>query len=224
MKEQFSNSLNTMLEEKNFLGAYLLIKAYGGDEILKLEFTGKLVQRVIDELSKAARLRNKETVSYLRSLLLMIFEEVPSLSRIYRQQLRQDNPNPGLLDFLNPFKDFPQNQDELNDNIKDTVDGIKKNIEDNTDDRVKDFFKQAEKGISDGFNQFSSFINDISKSFEKGMKEGAEDQDSKNTESEKSQKVDINKNDEAEEVEGEVVDSDESPKESGSSDSDSKEN
>jgi hypothetical protein len=179
---EFSPSfIDKMLEEGNFLAAYLAIRESFSDKEKEIEYKGKCAARILEELTVSERRRNREKVYYYRSLLLTIFEDVPVLSRLYRRQLRAAREAHTPLDFLKDLKELTEvagNRDELNERIEDTIEDIKERIEDTAEgikdgsaqDSLEGIVNLAGEGIKEGLKGFAAFLNNLSKT----VKEEAE--------------------------------------------------
>jgi hypothetical protein len=179
---EFSPSfIDKMLEEGNYLAAYLAIKESFSDKEKEIEYRGKCVTHILDELTVSERRRNREKVYYFRSLLLLIFEDVPVLARLYRRQLRTAKEVHTPLDFLKDLKeltDVAGNREELNERIEDTIEDIRDRIEDTTEgmkdgstqDSLEGIVNLAGEGIKEGLKGFAAFLNNLSKT----VKEEAE--------------------------------------------------
>ncbi|MBN1699704.1 MAG: hypothetical protein JW881_19475 [Spirochaetales bacterium] len=172
---EFSSSfVDSMLDEGNYLAAYLHIKESAPGKEKEIEYKGKCVMRILDELTVSERRRNREKLHYYRSLLLLIFQDVPALARFYRGQLRslRDAQNP--LDFLRDLKEIAEatgNREEFERRVEDTIEDIKDRMED-TADSIRDGSAQeslenlvniAGDGIKEGLKGFSRFLNDFTK-------------------------------------------------------------
>ena len=96
--------IEKLLEERNYLSAYLCLKETSLPRERELEYTGKIVQDILNELGYSSGRRNKEKVYFYRSLLLMIFQDIPGLARIYRRQLQTASEPESPLAFLKHLK------------------------------------------------------------------------------------------------------------------------
>jgi hypothetical protein len=176
-----------VLGEKNFLAGYLMVKDAAISRQESWEYTGKIVTAIIEEMGVPGN-RGEKNV-YYRSLLLMIFEDIPALSRIYGRQLRlleESKTSFDLLKNLRSLVDAAKDKDELQARIGDTIENIKETIEDTTQNiqdgtaqkNVEDFFYVAGEGIKEGLKQFSSFLSNINQSNEEVQDRNQESEDS----------------------------------------------
>jgi hypothetical protein len=164
--------IEKLLEQRNYLSAYLCLKETSLPREAEIEYTGKIVQNILNELGYSTGRRDKEKVYFYRSLLLMIFQDVPGLARIYRRQLQfaQSPESPlAFLKHLRALSDLSANKDDLRESIEDTIEDISEKIEDTReevhdgrlDESVKDLFSFAEDSIKQGLKGFNEFINKI---------------------------------------------------------------
>lgn len=173
-EEETITFINKLLEQRNYLSAYLSLKEASVSREAELEYTGKIVQDILSELSYSTGRRNKEKVYFYRSLLLMIFQDIPGLARIYRRQLHLANEPESPLAFLKHLRalsDFSKDKNDLKESIEDTIEDISEKIEDaqedikdgRLDESVKDLFSFAEDSIKQGLKGFNEFIKRITK-------------------------------------------------------------
>ncbi|MBN2533762.1 MAG: hypothetical protein JXB88_12775 [Spirochaetales bacterium] len=166
--------INKLLEQRNYLSAYLYLKETSVSRETELEYTGRIVQDILGELTYSTGRRNKEKVYFYRSLLLMIFQDIPGLARIYRRQLhiaREPESPLAFLKHLRALTDFSTDKDDLKESIEDTMEEISEKVEDaredieegKLDDSVKDLFSLAEDSIKQGIKGFNEFIKKITK-------------------------------------------------------------
>lgn len=179
-QEELKGYIEAAIDDGNYLSAYMTLQrekqkdgALGEQEVI--DFTGRIVERIIDDLSRLPKRENRERIVYLRSLLVWIFKDVPGLSGVYREQLRiltgQTGPIADLLKTLNlrGVSNITGNEDAVADEVEDVVDTIKQNLEDvaekvrtgDVNEQVRDFFTAAESGVRQGIRQ----LNDVLRSF-----------------------------------------------------------
>ncbi|MBN2443322.1 MAG: hypothetical protein JXJ04_18320 [Spirochaetales bacterium] len=173
MTEQESVTLiEKFLEDRNYLSAYLGLKESSLSRERELEFTGKITQHIITELGYSSGRKDKEKVYFYRSLLLMIFQDIPGLARIYKRQLQSSRELDSPMDFLKHIKNFNNlatDNSDLKETINDTIEDISEKIEDAKDDMeenrldesVKDLFSIAEESIKEGVKGFNDFLKKI---------------------------------------------------------------
>ena len=173
-EEETITFINKLLEQRNYLSAYLSLKETSVSREAELEYTGKIVQDILSELSYSTGRRNKEKVYFYRSLLLMIFQDIPGLARIYRRQLQLAHEPESPLAFLKHLRaltDFSKDKNDIKESIEDTIEDISEKIEDaqedikdgRLDESVKDLFSFAEDSIKQGLKGFNEFIKRITK-------------------------------------------------------------
>ncbi len=171
MTEFNASALEKNLEDKNFLAAYLILKDSTISRQEVWEYTGKIVTSIIQEMGSSGSKSEKNL--YYRSLLLLIFEDVPGLSRIYGRQLRLLEESRASFDILKNLRnlvDAAKDKEELKlqientfENIKETIEDTTQNIQDGTTQKhMDDFFYVAGEGIKEGLKAFSSFLSNMS--------------------------------------------------------------
>ncbi|MBN1411561.1 MAG: hypothetical protein JW969_12005 [Spirochaetales bacterium] len=174
--EEKKEYVEKLVTSGNYLAAIICIKEFP-DDLIKAEIIGNLTTRIIEEMNSYPMRRNQEKTLYLRSLLLWLFRDYPYLARIYKEQVSAAQQPPSLYNLLRGLQTLgttPMSQQEVRENLEDTMDTIKQNIEDATEsvkngeieDRINDFFYRAEDGIKKGLNQLSDFFQDMSKNTE----------------------------------------------------------
>lgn len=164
------------IKDGNHLAAYQYIKDATIPRELLTEYTGKIVNAIIEELGRGTGSRDRTL--YFRSLLVYIFEDIPGLARIYQRQLRLVEESRNSFDLLKNIRslvDASRDKDELKAKLDDVIGGIKEKIDDTTEDikdgtaqqNIENFFHIAGEGIKEGIRQFSSFVRNISESGER---------------------------------------------------------
>jgi len=185
MAENKTAYLDKLIEQGNFLAAYLFLSESSFNKEEKIEYTGKIVHYILDNLSSSSVRRSKEKVYFYRSLLIQILTDVPGLARIYRRQLRLAQEASSPFDFLKGIKDlasFSGDKEELKERIEDAMEDFSEKLEDTAEDisdgsidnSLKDFLSVAEDGIKEGFKGFSDFLKTVIKPQDKNSDEDQE--------------------------------------------------
>jgi hypothetical protein len=164
--------INTLIGEKNFLSAYLLIKDAAFPRDMQTEYMGKIVQELLNELGLSTGRRNREKVYFYRSLLIMICEDVPGLARIYKRELRSAQDTDSPFNLIRQIRNLTNTGDksELQESIENTIEDISEKIEDTAeninegriDESVNDLFRLAGDGIRQGLESFNNFLKQLS--------------------------------------------------------------
>jgi hypothetical protein len=167
--------IEKMIDDQNFLGAYLILKKIEIDEIKKYEIVGQLIEKIISQLETLKIKGNKDRIIVLRSLLLWIFRDYEALGRIYKEQLkRYTQSSDSIVKILKNIGELGQSNiedmdlkdelDEVMDNVKDGLDEFSYKVKSGeVQEQMEDFLNKAEEGVKEGLKQFSSFLDKISK-------------------------------------------------------------
>ncbi len=162
-----------LMNEGNYIGAYHFVRNSTLGDIQVVEYTGVVIQRLVEELS--AQAGNKEKQVYYRSLLIWILQDTPGLARIYKEQMRavfgSKDSAWNMFGKMHDFASTGASGQEFTDRVKRTAETIKEQVEaaaekikeGKTEEVVKDFFSFAEKGVKEGMKQFSSVLEGFSK-------------------------------------------------------------
>jgi hypothetical protein len=164
--------IEKFIAERNYLSAYISLKEGTLSREKEIEYIGKITQNILTDITYSTGRKNKEKVYYYRSLLLMIFQEVPGLARVYRHQLQESRGLDSPLNILKQLKnlaDITTDNTELKESIEnaiedisDKIEDVKEDIEDkNLDEPIKDIFSLAEEGIKEGLKGFNNFLKNI---------------------------------------------------------------
>jgi hypothetical protein len=159
--EEITGRINELISEKNYIGAYLLLKDTEIEQAAKYDLTGRIVTDIIDDLTSE---KNREKIAYLRSILVWIFRDVPGLSSVYREQLRlSSGGGTPVADFLKGIRTFGDLNDKF-DTIKDRVEEAADSPEVNDfQDKLKDFFSQAGVEVEQGLKRATEFFDNLNK-------------------------------------------------------------
>lgn len=179
--EELKEHINGLIADKNYLSAGLHIVEMQNKDLQK-DLLGKTANAIVAELESLPWRQNKERVYYLRSLLAWIMKEIPGLSHLYREQLKHATGHSAISDIIKKTANIPTNPEEAVDAVRDTMEQLKSNIDDTTDaisssdlkSTGDKFIKQAEKGIIDGLDQFSNFLNSLGSSSSKPKEHDSE--------------------------------------------------
>lgn len=168
-QQELLASVTRALTEKNYVGAYLLLRESQLDRAVRYEYTGRIAATVVDELSRTRR-DDRERIYYLRSLLAWIFKDVPGLAALYREQLRgTTGGNDWLGGFargVNNIGDVASGRKTVGNGLQDAADDAYRQAEraaeqfagTETGAQVNEFLSAAERGIRDGIGQLGNFF------------------------------------------------------------------
>jgi hypothetical protein len=161
-----------LIHESNFVGAYLYLKDAELEKEEHDELVGMLASSVAEEISSTRR-DDKERIYFLRSILAWILRDVPGLSGLYREQLREQQGGNDLLSFFargaRNIGDVATGRKRVSDGIQDAADEAKRNLEDaaesirsgETRDRLNQFFSSAQDGLRSGLDQLGAFFKEL---------------------------------------------------------------
>ena len=174
-----------LIHESNFVGAYLFLKNAELEKDERDELVGLLASAVADEISQTRR-DNKERIYFLRSVLAWILRDVPGLSSLYREQLREQT---GGNDFLSTLSrgmrnigDVATGRKRMSDGLQDAADEAKQNLEDaaqsirsgEAKDRLGEFWNSAQDGLRTGLDQLGEFFRVLNEESDGEAKETEE--------------------------------------------------
>ena len=187
-----------LIGERNHVGAYLSLKEAELERAEHVELVGAIATAIVEELSKTRR-DDRERVYYLRSLLAWLFRDVPGLSSLYREQVREAKGGQDLLGDLfrgvRNVGDVASGRKSVSDGFQDAAEDAKRNVEDaadavrgsDTGARIGEFLNSAEKGIKDGLDQLGSFFRSMN---EGPSGEGEDPERSQETDAERAARAD----------------------------------
>lgn len=159
-----------MIDEQNFVAAYMAVKQSGLSDVDRTEMSGQIVARIVDDLSRCTRREERERAIYLRSLLAWIFRDIPGLSSLYREQVRlvhnRGDLATDMYQGLKNINDVATGRKGVSEGLEDTVNQVRQNLEDaaenfrtgDTSESVRSFMSAAETGLRDGLTQIGKFF------------------------------------------------------------------
>lgn len=162
-----------MIDDQNYVAAYMTVKQSGLSDLDQTEYTGKIASTIVDELGRCSRREERERAIYLRSILAWIFRDVPGLSSLYREQIRLVHSRGDFAtDMYEGFKtinDVASGRKGFSEGMEDTVDKVRRSIEDAAEnfrsgdpsEGVRNFVSAAEHGLRDGLNQMGRFFEGL---------------------------------------------------------------
>ncbi len=171
--EELFERVERMLGEHNYVAAYTVVKKAEIAEDDRTELSGKIVTRLVDELSRCTRKEDRERAVYLRSLLAWIFRDIPGLASMYREQVRIANQRDDLaMDLYRGFKNFndvASGRKSVSDGVQETMEGFQRNIDEaaervrsgEADEVVRDFANMAEEGIKQGLSSLGKIFETL---------------------------------------------------------------
>ena len=162
-----------MIDEQNFVAAYMVVKQSGLSDLDRTEMAGQIVARIVDDLSRCTRREERERAIYLRSLLAWVFRDIPGLSSLYREQVRLVH-NRGdfatdMYQGLKNINDVASGRKGFGEGLEDTVSQVRQNLEDAAEnfrsgdpsESVRSFMSAAETGLRDGLSQVGKFFEGL---------------------------------------------------------------
>lgn len=178
-----------LIAECNYVGAYLSAKDDSFDALEQKELVGAIAASVVDELSKTRR-DDRERVLYLRSVLAWVFRDVPGLSALYREQLREARGGGGG-DFLGPLVRGMQNvgdvatgRKSVQEGLQDAADEARRGVEETAESlrssepgaKAAEFLSFAEQRIRQGLDQLGAFFRTMNDGARSGEPAAGQDQ------------------------------------------------
>ncbi|MFP4509161.1 MAG: hypothetical protein ACLFNQ_03445 [Spirochaetaceae bacterium] len=172
--EERIERIHEMIRDNNYVAAYTTIRESRLDEVEKTELSGKLVTRIVDELSRCTKREDREKAVYLRTLLSWIFRDIPGLSTLYREQLRLAHRGEGdfATDLYRNFRnisDVAGGRKSVAEGFEETAENIRVGFEEAAEnlrsgdptETVRTFMTTAESTIKDGLEQFGRFFESL---------------------------------------------------------------
>ena len=172
-REHLKERVEQMIDEQNFVAAYMAVKQSGLEDLDRTEMAGQIVARIVDDLGQCTRREERERAIYLRSLLAWIFRDIPGLSSLYREQVRLvHNRGDFATDMYQGFKninDVASGRKGFSEGLEDTTNQIRQNLEDaaenfrsgDASESVRSFMTAAETGLRDGLAQMGRFFEGL---------------------------------------------------------------
>lgn len=151
--------LRGYLEDQNYVAACLFIKKEEVPADARDEISGEVAKRVVDSLATE---KNKEKITYLRSILVWLFKDIPGLASVYREQIRLSTDYPNMMrDFMRGVRTFADvatggESESLGEKIDEAAESLKP---DAVQEKVKDFFSDAGIDIDDGMKKARDFFD-----------------------------------------------------------------
>jgi len=166
--EQLVDDVRRLLDEKNFVGVGMVIRASSAPDSERFEALGLAIAAVNDALAGE---KNRERLAFLRTMLSWYFKEAPGLSHLYREQLRMiHGGGSGWNDLSRLFRmirDFGSGGEatgsgpdieSTSERMRDFTDEIKQKGEE-FQDQVKDFFSASGIDLDEGMRRASEFFS-----------------------------------------------------------------
>ena len=173
--------LDELIADGNYLGAVLALRRERRElgQILYDEYLGRISAAVVADLESV---RSRDKVVYLRSVLRLVFQDVPELERIYRDQLREDRGRPdlfrGAMDGIRSIAGTTEACRRVEDGINDIRRGVERGLDrGNIDSGVKSVLDAAEKGLRDGLQTLAGMFDDVEAASEAKPHDDAESGD-----------------------------------------------
>ncbi|MFP4642869.1 MAG: hypothetical protein ACLFM0_00785 [Spirochaetales bacterium] len=188
-REHLKERVEQMIDDQNFVAAYMAVKQSGLSDLDRTEMAGQIVARIVDDLGQCTRREERERAIYLRSLLAWIFRDIPGLSSLYREQVRLvHNRGDFATDMYQGIKninDVASGRKGFSEGLEDTANQVRQNLEDaaenfrsgDASESVRSFLTAAETGLRDGLAQVGRFfegLNEQSRESERESRESPE--------------------------------------------------
>lgn len=171
--ESIAEYIERLLREKNYVGAYLTLREERIDPRGRNEYTGRIVERVMAELSSGTI--SPERAKYLHSVAGWIFRDVPGLASLYREQLRSPTTRTNLLgdlvDGVRGVGDVLSGKRSLPDEVDGVVQDAKERIADSVDRAARSapakgvdgFFDAASEGLRGGLERLGEAFDEMNR-------------------------------------------------------------
>ena len=159
--------IDELLSEGNYLAACLHLKDAEVGSDSRNDLTGRIAKRVIEDLASE---RNKEKITFLRSVLVWLFKDIPGLSSVYREQLRVSSgvPNPlddlfGGLKVLRGLSNLGRGgASTAAEDIKDNIDEAAERVRDGSaQEQFNEFLSRAGENVEEGIRKAADFFNSL---------------------------------------------------------------
>ncbi len=172
-REQLKERVEQMIDDQNFVAAYMAVKQSGLPDLDRTEMAGQIVTRIVDDLSRCTRREERERAIYLRSLLAWIFRDIPGLSSLYREQVRlvhnRGDLATDMYQGIKNINDVASGRKGVSEGLEDTVNQVRQNLEDaaenfrsgDASETVRSFMTAAETGLRDGLAQMGKFFEGL---------------------------------------------------------------
>ena len=169
-KLEIVRKIDDFILEGNYIAAYGTLKEYMAEDPARIEYGGKIVMAIVDELDQLPGNEKKERRHYLRSLLSWIFRDIPGLAGLYREELRSSGERPDVLKDivrnLGTLGDVLKGGAVMQDDVRETMDKLKRTVDETVEnlssgdapEQVKNFFSSIEEGIRDGLKKASDYF------------------------------------------------------------------
>lgn len=165
--EERMKRIQDMISDGNYVAAYTAIKESHMDDLDRTELTGKLVARIVDELSRCTRREDRERAVYLRTLLSWIFRDVPGLSTLYREQLRlahraEGDLASGIYRNFRTISDVAGGRKSVAEGFEETAEQIRAGFEEAAENlRSGDPAESVRSIVKEGLEQFGRFFESM---------------------------------------------------------------
>lgn len=152
--------LDELIADHNFVAAILAIKRERArlGELLFDEYLGRITGALVADLDSSP---SRDKAVYLRSMLRLIFQEVPELERVYRDQLREERGRQDLLrNAVDGLRSLAGNPSEAGRRVEEGFSDIRRELKrgldrDKVDESVRTVLGDVEKGLRDGLDLFA---------------------------------------------------------------------
>jgi|GEM_PF-5095489 len=184
------DKINEYVKQRKFLTCYKFINSLSEFYTEKIGLYDILINSLFEEID--INKRSQEKIIYLRSIIILITNEIPELQKIYKEQLKgfslSDISNvtgllsdSGLLDKdlargINNINQVVSGKktiaEGINDGLEDTAYIVKDNLENISKDMsnpnfVENMTKNTVNNISQGIKIFGNIMNNINDKIEK---------------------------------------------------------
>ena len=168
-KDRFAR-IEELLDAGNYLAACLYIKDEKLNADNRHDLTGMIAMRILDDL---ATQKNREKITFLRSLLVWLFREIPGLSFVYREQLRYStgasSPIGDVFRGLQWLGKSFSAGTPAGENSREKMDDVKQNVDDviegatgkSVQDHMNDFFSNPGGNVEDGLRKAAEFFSNL---------------------------------------------------------------
>ncbi|AFG37797.1 hypothetical protein [Spirochaeta africana] len=160
--------IEDLLQQGSFLPAILALQEGSLDPAERQMLLGSAADRIVAELDGLKR-EERERRIYLRSLLQMVFRQVPGLAAVYRDQVRAvhgGDPVQTLYKNFKTWSDVASGHKSVRDGVDDTAESVRQGFEDAGEsmrsgefsENLKGFFDLAEQGFKAGLKSIDDAL------------------------------------------------------------------
>jgi len=155
--------IDALIAEGNYIGAYGRVRRMSDSDDAKAELTGRIANAIASEL-QSARSQGSERQAYLRAQLAWVCRDVPGLSYLYREQVRQRPADIGG-DLLKSIRDIAEGRPaDAADRVRRDIEGVQESIASGeAADKVQGFLKEAGRAVGEGVKRVGDLLDSVTR-------------------------------------------------------------